>query len=163
MLLRHASSAVRLHARRRASTLPGAFDALPAHVAQATHRVAEAFTAARVPYCVVGAVAANAHGHRRATQDVDVLVNKADIGRAAAAVDGRGYRPRYKGAQRSWRDVVSGVDIDLLASGEYPGDGLPKPVAFPALDGSPHDCCVATECGVRVINLPRLIEVGGGE
>jgi hypothetical protein len=46
------------------------------------------------------------------------------------------------------------VRIEVLISGEYPGDGKPKPVSFP------DPSAVATEVGgVRVIALPRLVEL----
>jgi hypothetical protein len=46
------------------------------------------------------------------------------------------------------------VRIEVITTGEYPGDGLPKPVAFPAPDA------VAQEReGVRVVGLETLIEL----
>jgi hypothetical protein len=46
------------------------------------------------------------------------------------------------------------VKIDFLITGEYPGDGKPKPVSFP----SPRDA--STDAGAfRVVSLPRLLEL----
>ena len=49
-----------------------------------------------------------------------------------------------------------GVKIDFLLTGEYPGDGKPKPVAFP----DPGVAGIETDpYPYRVLALPRLIEL----
>ena len=46
------------------------------------------------------------------------------------------------------------MEVDIVTQGEYPGDGKPKPVSFPAPDE------VALEMdGVRVLTLDKLIEL----
>jgi hypothetical protein len=45
------------------------------------------------------------------------------------------------------RDPEHGVDIDVVLTGSYPGDGRPKPVVFP-------DPATAAERGARVALLP---------
>ncbi len=52
------------------------------------------------------------------------------------------------------RDTEHGVDIDVVLAGEYPGDGKPKPVAFP-------DPATAAVEGarVRLLPLPKLMEL----
>jgi hypothetical protein len=66
---------------------------------------------------------------------------------------GRGYVEKFPGS-RSVRDTEHGVDIDIVLTGSYPGDGKPKPVAFP-------DPTTAAERGRRValLPLPRLLEL----
>jgi hypothetical protein len=49
---------------------------------------------------------------------------------------------------------VAGVDIDVVLSGEYPGDGKPKPVAFP----DPAEVAVRGR-GISLLPLPRLVEL----
>ena len=44
--------------------------------------------------------------------------------------------------------------IDVILSGDYPGDGLPKPVAFPA----PENVALHGE-HFRVLTLPALVEL----
>ena len=44
------------------------------------------------------------------------------------------------------------MKVDFLTSGEYPGDGKPKPVAFP----DPAEVSVVKD-GHRIISLPALI------
>ncbi|KAI9018296.1 Symplekin tight junction protein C terminal-domain-containing protein [Hyaloraphidium curvatum] len=34
---------------------------------------------------------------------------------------------------RSFKDGENGVNLDVLVSGDFPGDGMPKPVSFPAI------------------------------
>ena len=52
------------------------------------------------------------------------------------------------------RDTENGVRIEFLIAGDYPGDGKPKPVAFP-------DPTLAFETihGIRFLSLPMLIEL----
>ena len=66
---------------------------------------------------------------------------------------GLGYVEKFPGS-RGLRDTEAGVGIDVLLAGEYPGDGKPKPVAFP-------DPAVAAVRGRRVALLPlgKLIEL----
>lgn len=117
--------------RRLLSSSPDRLSRLPRGVAAAARAVGAALAAAGVPYAVAGAVACHAHGHARATCDVDVLINREDLPRLRAALLGLGWAARYAGARRALRDAARGVDVDVLVSGDFPGDGLPKPVAFP--------------------------------
>jgi hypothetical protein len=52
------------------------------------------------------------------------------------------------------RDTVSRVDIDVVLSGEYPGDGKPKPVVFP----DPAQVALLGE-RVSLVPLSVLIEL----
>ena len=52
------------------------------------------------------------------------------------------------------RDTESGVRVEFLVTGQFPGDGKPKPVAFP------DPARVAFEKdGVKYLSLPALIEL----
>jgi hypothetical protein len=137
----------------RADALAG----LPPGVASAARALTQRLADVGAPCAVIGAVACNAYGHRRATQDVDVLVNARDADAVRAALVGRGWAPRFPGARKMLRDKVHAVDVDVLHSGSFPGDGLPKPVAFPEL--SPRSDDVSIIDGVRFITLPKLIEL----
>ena len=50
--------------------------------------------------------------------------------------------------------METGVQIEFLVTGEFPGDGKPKPVAFP----DPQAVEETLE-GIKVINLKSLIEL----
>lgn len=57
-------------------------------------------------------------------------------------------------AMKSFRDTATGVLIEVLTTGDFPGDGKPKPVAFP----NPVDVAVFGE-DFRYIRLESLIEL----
>jgi hypothetical protein len=66
----------------------------------------------------------------------------------------RGYFLALPGASKSFRSAETGVRIEVITTGEYPGDGQPKAVRFP------HPGEVAVEIdGVRVVALDRLVEL----
>jgi hypothetical protein len=106
-----------------------------------------------IDYVVVGGMAMFQHGYRRFTEDVDVLVTREGLKEVHRELEGLGYLPPFPGS-KNLRDTEHGVKIDFLVAGEFPGDGKPKPVAFPT-PGS-----VADEIdGTRYINLQALIEL----
>jgi hypothetical protein len=106
-----------------------------------------------VPYAVVGAMALSAHGYVRATTDIDVLVTADNSRLIREKLDGLGYIPPFAGS-RNLRDTQTGVRIEFLITGEYPGDGKPKPIAFP----DPSIASVDID-GVSYLQLEKLIEL----
>ena len=61
--------------------------------------------------------------------------------------------PPFSGS-KNLRDVENGVKIEFLISGDYPGDGKPKPVCFP----DPAQAGAAIS-GISYLTLPKLIEL----
>ena len=114
-----------------------------------THRLNEL----GIQYVVVGGMALFRHGFRRFTEDVDLLVTREGLKKIHEALEGLGYVHVFKGSKKL-RDTSTGVTIDFLISGEFPGDGKPKPVAFP----DPSVVAVDID-GLRVLQLERLIEL----
>ena len=106
-----------------------------------------------IDYAVVGGMALFLHGFRRFTEDVDILVTREGLQRLHEALEGSGYRPPFAGS-KNLRDTENGVRIEFLVAGEFPGDGKPKPVAFP----EPGLVAVEQE-GIRLLNLNALIEL----
>ncbi len=106
-----------------------------------------------IPYAVAGAMALVAHGYDRTTLDVDVLVSAEALIRIHAALDGLGYLPPFTGS-KALRDTETGVRIDFLVTGQFPGDGKPKPVAFP----DPTTASVEID-GIKYLSLERLVEL----
>jgi hypothetical protein len=106
-----------------------------------------------VPYAVVGGMALVAHGYDRTTVDVDILLSSDGHERVKQALDGLGYVAPLAGS-RHLRDVQTGVRIAFLISGGFPGDGKPKPVAFP----DPVHASVEIN-GIMYISLEKLIEL----
>ena len=75
-------------------------------------------------------MALNAYGYPRVTNDVDVLLTPAGLEAFKENHLGLGYVQKFPGS-KGLRDTENGVPIDFVLAGDFPGDGLPKPVAFP--------------------------------
>ncbi|MDO9019099.1 MAG: hypothetical protein Q7V43_19410 [Myxococcales bacterium] len=97
----------------------------------AMRRLCQTLEADGIPYAIAGAMALNLWGYRRVTTDVAVLLDAAGLAAFKAKHLGRGYLERFPGS-KGVRDTESGVKIDVLLTGDFPGDGLPKEVSFPS-------------------------------
>src|SRR5438552_4020093 len=117
------------------------------------HRIAKRLGELGIPYAVVGGMAMFAHGFRRFTEDVDVLVTAEGMRRIHEALEGLGY-VAPAGTATKLRDAETGVRVEFLISGKFPGDGKPKAVAFP----DPAAASLEID-GIRYVNLPKLIEL----
>ncbi len=106
-----------------------------------------------IDYAVAGSMAMFLHGFRRFTEDVDILVTREGLAKIHEALEGKGYVKPFA-ASKNLRDARTGVKIDFLISGQFPGDGKPGPVAFPV----PHEASVERE-GTRVLSLPKWTEL----
>lgn len=106
-----------------------------------------------IPYVVVGGMAMFFHGYRRFTEDVDLLVTRESLTEIHRQLEGLGYVPPFTGSKQL-RDTEFGVRVEFLVTGEYPGDGKPKPMAFP----DPSEVGVEIN-GMRLLKLPVLIEL----
>jgi hypothetical protein len=93
-------------------------------------RIAKRLDELGIPYAIAGGMALYYHGYRRFTEDVDIVVNRDGLNQIHAHLDGLGYLPPFQGS-KNLRDTDTGVRIEFLVSGDYPGDGKPKPVVFP--------------------------------
>jgi hypothetical protein len=114
-----------------------------------TQRLAEL----KIPYAVAGGMALFFHGFRRFTEDVDILVTEEGLQQIRRHLEGLGYVPASSGT-RAVRDTESGVRIEFLVTGEFPGDEKPKPVAFPDPDRASTE-----QQGIRLLNLANLVEL----
>jgi hypothetical protein len=124
-----------------------------ADVQKALEQLAHVLDGLGIPYAIVGAMALNEFGYQRTTVDVDVLLTPEGLARFKAHALGRGYVEKFPGS-RGVRDAAHGVDIDVVLTGGFPGDGKPKPVAFP-------DPATAALRGSRIALLPlaTLVEL----
>jgi hypothetical protein len=122
-------------------------------VQKALLRICKRLSDLDVPYALVGGMAMFQYGYRRFTEDVDILVTREGLDRIHEALDGLGYvRPFSQ--SKNLRDVEAGVRVEFLIAGQFPGDGKPKPVAFPdpalkAIDVN----------GIKVLDLATLVEL----
>lgn len=107
-----------------------------------------------IDYVVIGAVALFAHGYPRLTEDIDLVFTAEGLNKFHEELIGLGYAPAFPGARKRLRSTRDGVSIDVVAAGDYPGDGKPKPVRFP----DPLEASVEID-GVRFVILEKLIEL----
>jgi len=116
-------------------------------------RIADRLEELGVDYAIAGGMALFFHGYRRFTEDVDVLVTPAGLETIHANLEGLGYVKPFE-KSKNLRDAETGVKIDFLVSGQYPGDGKPGPVAFPDPTGA------ATEIeNARFLTVPHIVEL----
>jgi hypothetical protein len=122
-------------------------------VHKALETIARHLEALGVPYAIAGGLALFFHGYRRFTEDVDILVTAEGLEQVHRHLVGLGYLPPFAGS-KNLRDTNSGVRIEFLVAGRYPGDGKPKPVAFP------DPAAVSEEIeGLHFLRLETLIEL----
>jgi hypothetical protein len=107
-----------------------------------------------IDYMVIGAVALMAHGYPRFTEDIDLVLTREGLEAFHRELIGLGYVPAFEGARKRLRATRGGVPVRSVLAGEYPGDGLPKPVSFP----DPAAASIEMD-GVRVVTLERLVEL----
>jgi hypothetical protein len=124
-----------------------------ADVQRALERLARLLDERGIPYAVIGAMALNEWGYRRVTVDINILLAPEGLNALKAEVLGGGYIEKFPGS-RSLRDTETGVNIDVVLAGEYPGDGKPKPVRFP----HPGQAAVRGR-RVALLPLPKLVEL----
>jgi hypothetical protein len=101
-------------------------------------------------YALIGGLALVAHGYRRFTEDVDILMTPEALQIFRERLLRRGYLPAFSGATKTFRDTRTSVRIKVITT----GDGKPKPVTFPV----PTDARLQRE-GVWLITLDKLIEL----
>lgn len=117
-------------------------------------RLAKAFNELEIPFAIAGAMAANAHGHRRTTADVDVLLRREDLKRFKDCWIGRSWLDLFEGS-KGFKDTLNGVKVDVLIVGDYPGDGKVKPVSFP----TPESVREVHDENLPFLNLKTLLEL----
>lgn len=124
-----------------------------ADVQRALEVLAQRLEQLEIPYAIAGAMAMNEYGYRRVTEDVGVLLTREGLERFKQHWLGRGYVEKFHGS-RGLRDTENGVPIDIIVTGDYPGDGRPKPVVFP--DPAEY---ARRGSRVRLLPLQKLIEL----
>ena len=120
---------------------------------EALRKIAADLDREQIDYVAIGAIALNRHGYRRFTEDIDLLLTREGLKRFRETLIGLGYRPGFEGAQKKFR-TSDNIPLEIITTGEFPGDGLPKPVVFPI----PSDFSVVID-GVKTIKLEKLIEL----
>ena len=116
-------------------------------------RLAKRLDELNVPYSLVGGYALILHGVRRFTEGIDLLVSNEGLAKLHEELIGRGYVQVSPGS-RNLRDAETGVRIEFVVTGEFPGDGKQKPVVFP----DPQTVVEKIE-GIKVINMKSFVEL----
>lgn len=107
-----------------------------------------------IDYMVIGAVALMAHGYPRLTEDIDLVLTPEGLEAFHRELIGLGYVPAFPGAKKRLRSTRDGVTIEIITTGEYPGDGKPKPVVMP------DPASASTEInGIKIVTFEKLIEL----
>jgi hypothetical protein len=122
-------------------------------VHQSLRKIAKRLSELQIPYAIAGGMALFSHGFRRFTEDVDILVTPDGLREIHQRLEGLGYIAPFKGSKQL-RDTDTGVRIEFLVTGQFPGDGKPKPVAFP----DPSQAGIEVD-GIHFLQLERLIEL----
>lgn len=122
-------------------------------VQEALYKITRNLDELGIPYAVVGGMALFLHGYRRFTEDVDILVSMQNLRVIHERLEGRGYLPPFA-RSKHLRDTEFGVKIEFLVTGDYPGDGKPKPVSFP----DPAQVAIEKD-GIKILGLPTLVEL----
>jgi hypothetical protein len=142
------------------STTAGAFDeglrffAGKGMVNNALTEIVKKLNQHGIDYAVIGAVALNQYGYRRFTEDIDLLLTAEGLERFRQQLIGLGYRPAFEGASKQFRSTSENIRVEIITSGEYPGDGLPKAVRFP------DPATASTEIdGIKTITIEKLVEL----
>jgi hypothetical protein len=86
------------------------------------------------------------------TVGVDILISKQGLKFFKDEWLGNGFVEKFPGSQ-GLRDTETGVPIDFLIAGEFPGDGRPKPIQFPEPASIPKDG------PYRLLDLRTLVEL----
>ena len=122
-------------------------------VHDALRRIARRLGEAGIPYAVAGGMALFSHGFRRFTEDIDILVTRDGLKQIHENLPDLGCVQPFTGS-KNLRDAQLGVRIKFLVTGQYPGDGKPKPVAFPD-----PDAAAVERDAVKYVDLPTLVEL----
>ncbi len=117
-------------------------------------RLAQNLREEEIDYAILGGMALALHGFVRPTQDIDLLMTPSGLEKFHERLVGRGYVPIFPGARKHFRDSQTGVTVEIITSGDYPGDGKPKAVHFPV------PAIAAKEIdGLNVVQIATLIEL----
>ena len=79
-------------------------EASPIH--ETMRRLSKTLNEMKIDFAIAGAMAANAHGHKRTTSDVDILIRREDLQRFKERWIGRGWLDKFEGS-KNFRDAVT--------------------------------------------------------
>ena len=101
------------------------------NVHEAAERICRTLYEMNIPYALCGGLAVARYGPQRMTEDVDVLLTEEGLKLFKERWLGLGRVEQFQGA-KGLKDAHSNVPVDVLITGEIPGDGKTSPFGFPA-------------------------------
>jgi len=111
-----------------------------------------------IDYAVIGGVALFVHGYKRVTENINLLLTPEGLEKFRKELLGRGPYGAcgydQTEARKRVRSHPYGIVIEIATTGEYPGDGKPKPVSMP----EPRMASIEID-GVQFVTLAKLIEL----
>jgi hypothetical protein len=116
-------------------------------------RVIKRLDKAGIPYVVVGGLAVKAHGYRRTTDDVDLLLTPQGLEEFRTRFVPKNYEQAGQ-RKRRFVDKVNHITLGILVTGGFPGNGAPGPVSFP----DPNNVRQLFE-DIPFLDLPTLIQL----
>src|ERR1041385_8048186 len=96
-------------------------------------RLANELEQREIDYMVIGGLALLAHGYPRFTENIDLVMSQKD--------------------RQKFHSELS-TSIKVMTTGEFPGDGKPKPVSMPR----PDEASIEID-GIKFVTLEKLIEL----
>ena len=118
-------------------------------------KISEKLEGLNIPFVICGAMALNFYGRMRMTVDIDILINGYDLKKIHENLIGRGYIRQFKNS-KGIRDTATGVKIDFIIAGQYPGDGKEKPIIFSDPTKVPTE---KDDLGIKYIGIKDFIEL----
>jgi len=133
------------------------FESGEAPAQKAARKVADRLKELGIPYVVAGGLAVAAHGYKRATVDVDLLLTREGLQKFKARWLGAGWVELFKGS-KGMRDAEFNVKLDVLTPEEKPGDGKSCPFNFPSPENL-GEAMGGIWKDVKILPLRELIEL----
>lgn len=122
-------------------------------VPEAFRALEDRLTRAGIPHIYLGAIALNAHGFRRSTEDIDFCLRADDIERFKHEFVDKVYQC-VQGRPRKFYDPQTQVSFDILISGHIAGNSRKqREVRFP----DPDEAELIN--GLPFVSLVRLVEL----
>ena len=101
-------------------------------------RLVKRLEKAKIAYAILGGMAVNAHGHRRTTGDVDILLTADGLNEFRQKFVPKNYET-VPNRPRRFVDRTNDITVDFLVTGRFPGSGQPGPIAFPDPEQAAED------------------------
>ena len=107
-----------------------------------------------IDFAVYDGMALYRYGLHRYIEDIVFCITAQSLESIDCCLTEHGYLP-FEAGSRKYRDIETGVKFEFVIAGEFPGDGKPKPVAFP----NPKEDREFDGDGIAYLKLKTWIEL----